>query len=435
MKSCYNNLLFKVIDGAFSVMFLKDSAFKKSVKELPKTPKDFKPVLRFAVCSDVHVSGEEIDKGAENFGAFLDDMNELKSKGYDGIDAIMVAGDMTNRGLDKQYEKFVSVLNEHKKEKTKLLICIGNHEFIEYRDYKPVIGHEKYQKYISEILDTHEVVNGYHFIGLSYSADAKTFNGKAEWLDSEITKAEKADPTKPIFVFQHPAPVATIYGSINWADNLVKKVLKKHKSVIDFSGHSHYVPSDPRSAYQGKFTAFGTGSLEGLLGNPGYVMTDEHSLFDSAAGLVVEADKDGNVRVRCYDVLAHMFYEQGDRYLPNVTKKNSFVYYWKTMKKLDTKPKFESNDIGFYENEDGTVSVGFGGAEGYFKPEGYTVKVKDTDGKTILDKTVLSEYTRADWFMINLNLGNIKNGKYKVKVVARSPYGKLSKAMKKTIDY
>ncbi|MCQ2479362.1 MAG: metallophosphoesterase, partial [Clostridia bacterium] len=101
MKSCYNNLLFKVIDGAFSVMFLKDSAFKKSVKELPKTPKDFKPVLRFAVCSDVHVSGEEIDKGAENFGAFLDDMNELKSKGYDGIDAIMVAGDMTNRGLDK----------------------------------------------------------------------------------------------------------------------------------------------------------------------------------------------------------------------------------------------------------------------------------------------------------------------------------------------
>ena len=50
-------------------------------------------------------------------------------------------------------------------------------------------------------------------------------------------------------------------------------------------------------------------------------------------------------------------------------------------------------------------------------------------------KTVLSEYTRADWFMINLNLGNIKNGKYKVKVVARSPYGKLSKAMKKTIDY
>lgn len=434
MKSIYNNLLFKIIDDAFSVMFLKDTLFQKKVKSIPKTPDNFNPVIRFAVCSDVHVSGEEVDKGAENFASLIDDMNALSENGHIGIDALMVAGDMTNRGLDKQYERFVSVLDGHRKEETKLLICIGNHEFIEYRDYAPKIGYEKYKKHISDEMDTHNIVNGYHFIGVSYSDDAWTFKGKENWLEEEIVKAEKAEPNKPVFVFQHPAPTATIYGSIVWGDKLIKKVLKKHKNVIDFSGHSHYVPSDPRTCYQGKFTAFGTGSLEGLLGNPGYVQSDSHSPLESAGCLVVEADADSNVRVRCYDVISHSFFKDGERYLPNITK-NGLVYSWGNMKKMDTKPQFKSDEISVIKNEDNTVSISFDSARGFYPAEGYSVVVKDIAGKTVFDKTVVSEYTRADSNKMLVNLGEVQSGTYRVKVTPRSPFAKIGKKINKTINF
>lgn len=435
MKSIFNDLLFKIINGAFSVSFIKDSAFRKKLNEIPAVPKDFRPVLRFAVCSDIHINGEETDNGADNFASMLDDMNSLSDSSYNGIDALMVAGDMTNRGLDKQYERFISVWNEHKGENTELLICLGNHEFIEYRDYDSTIGYEKYKKHISEDVDTHTVINGYHFIGISYSDDAKTYNGKEKWIEDEISRAEKESPDKPIFVFQHPMPMFTVYGSLIWGDKTIRKILNKHKSVVDFSGHSHYVPTDPRSVYQGNFTAVGTGSLEGLLGNPGYVQSDSESLFRSAACLVVEADGSGNIRIRCYDVIGHRFFEEGERYFPNTSEDGNFAYFFNNVQKYDTKPHFKNDNAAIIKNEDGTASLVFDGADGYYRSEGYGITVKSADGKMIFDKTVLSEYSRADRMKMNVSLGNIESGKYKIRIVPRSPYGKAGKKLKKEIQY
>lgn len=404
-------------------------------RAIPGTPSDFKPVLRFAVCSDVHISGEDEDIGAENLASMLDDMNSLSENGYDGIDALMVAGDMTNRGLDKQYKKFMSVIGRHKKDDTELLICLGNHEFIAYRDFNASIGYDKYKKYVSEEVDTHNVLNGYHFIGISYSKDGRTYNGKEGWINSEISKAETQTPDKPVFVFQHPNPTATVYGSIVWGDKTIRKVLNNHRTVIDFSGHSHCVPSDPRSIYQGRFTAFGTGSLEGLLGNPGYVQSDSKSLFESAACLVVEADENSNVRVRCYDIIGHRFFDEGERYLPDVTKKDSFVYFWRNMKRFDIKPEFVNDDVAFCKNDDSSVSLVFDGAKGFYRPEGYSVTVKTSSGKTVFDKTVVSEYTRADCIKMKVNIGNLESGTYRVIITPRSPFAKTGKKINKVIYF
>ncbi len=433
MKSCFNTVLFKLINNAFSFVFIKDIFLRKNVKSFPQLPQNFKPVIRFAVCSDIHISGEENDRGAENLANMLDDMNALNENGYDGIDALIVAGDMTGRGLDKQYEKFVSVIREHKKDKTELLICLGNHEFIEYRDYDPKIGYEKYKKYISENVDTHNVINGYHFIGISYSDDAKTFKGKERFMHAEITKAENEAPKKPVFVFQHPAPAATIYGSVIWGDKTIKKVLKKHRNVIDFSGHSHYVPSDPRTCCQARFTALGTGSLKGLLGNPGYTQPDSESAFESAACLVAEADNSGNVRIRCYDAVSRRFFSDCERYLPDVTVKNNMIYRWNNMRKADTKPQFEADTAELIKNNDGTMSLVFDGAKGYFYAESYGIIIKNSDGKTVFDKTVVSEYTRAERLKMNVNVGKLESGAYRVIITPRSPFAKLGKKADKIL--
>ncbi len=429
-----NNILFKIINCVFSSLFVKDSLFIKKTDKLPETPVDFSPVIRFAACSDIHISGENTDKGAENFANLLDDMYSISenSDSYKNFDGILIAGDFTNNGSENQYEKFVSVLSEHKKDDTPLIICIGNHEFIKYRDKDASVGIDKYKKYISENTDTHTVINGYHFIGVSYSKDGKTFNGKGEWLDSEITKAEK-ESNNPVFVFQHPHPKLTVFGSVCWGDSLIKNILKKHSRVIDFSGHSHYVPTDPRSIYQGKFTALGTGSLKELLGNNGYIDSDSKSYCESAACLVIEGDKDGNIRIRYYDCKNRMFYKNCEKYIANTINRKFFAYTWKNQKHFDTKPVFKSDNICFTKSNDNVLALSFSTAKGFYKAETYTVDIKNSNGKKVLSKIILSDCVCADSQTVNIKTDNLPSGEYIVKIKPRSPYAKTGKSIVKRL--
>ncbi len=143
---------------------------------------------------------------------------------------------------------------ENKKEETQVLAVLGNHEFIDYRDVDATVGYDVYRKYVNEDVDTDIVINGYHFIGVSYDDNGSTFSGKTEWLDERLAKATEEDPDKPIFVYQHPHPTLTVYGSVNWGDMDTRVVLSKYPQVVNFSGHSHYAASDPRSVWQGEFT-------------------------------------------------------------------------------------------------------------------------------------------------------------------------------------
>ena len=52
-------LFSKIVTLVFSAFFSVSSIGSPIYKEPPKTPEDFTPVLRFAVCSDIHLSGEE----------------------------------------------------------------------------------------------------------------------------------------------------------------------------------------------------------------------------------------------------------------------------------------------------------------------------------------------------------------------------------------
>ena len=70
--------------------------------------------------------------------------------------------------IQKQKE-YTQLVNE--KDETQLLAVLGNHEFIDYRDVDATVGYDVYRKYINEDVDTDIVINGYHFIGVSYDDD------------------------------------------------------------------------------------------------------------------------------------------------------------------------------------------------------------------------------------------------------------------------
>ncbi|MBR6005147.1 MAG: metallophosphoesterase, partial [Clostridia bacterium] len=310
ITNIFNQFVFRFLTGLFSVVFGLMSVPFAVNKELPETPDDFTPVVRFAVTSDVHLNGEPDQPAALRLAELFQDSYEYaENEKYQNLDAVVVVGDFATTGSDEEYKLFNEIVEGNIKDGTELITVLGNHEFISYRDYDASIAYEHYKELINKDVDRHLVINGYHFIACSYSEDGKTFDSKKDWLNKELTDATKEDADKPVFVFQHPAPFATIYGSVNWGDFTVRTVFEKYPQIIDFSGHSHYANSDPRTIWQGAFTAVGTGSLSALMSNLNYIAGDEDAPGESGAFWIVEADKDGNVRLKLYDIVSRQFFE------------------------------------------------------------------------------------------------------------------------------
>lgn len=425
-----SQLFSKVITLAFSAFFSVYSIGGPLCKEPPYVPDDFTPVLRFAVCSDIHLSGEEGDVNEARFRELFDFTEGYSNahESYTGFDAVMVCGDMTDWGREIEYAAFSRIISEECPDGTEMLVCMGNHEFIEEREGESEDAFINYKKYVSENPDTHTVINGYHFIGLSYSDKDENFGEKTKWLDSEIQKAVADTGDKPVFVFQHPHPTLTVYGSINWSDLSIRNVLSKYPQVVDFSGHSHYNAADPRSIWQGSFTALGTGGLTGLIGNNNYIDGDAGTTIESASFYIVEVDAKGSIRIQLYDLENDMFYGECDYFLYDVTDKASHYYSWNNLKSFDTSPSFAEGEITAVTNEDGETVITFPDAKGYYDAQSYTVTV--TKGlKTVYSKTILSDYVHAVDNGKSVNLGVLEKGTYKVKVVPMSPYSKTGCAL------
>ena len=398
------------------------------------TPDDFTPVVRFVACSDIHLDGDENQQAAKRFANLFNDMYEYaEGCEYKNLDAVLVAGDFTGGGAEKEYQIYTKIINENKKDETQVLTILGNHEFIDYRDVDASVGYDVYRKYINKDVDTDIVINGYHFIGVSYDDNGSTFSGKTKWLNERLKNATAEDPDKPVFVYQHPHPALTVYGSVNWGDIDTRAVLSKYPQVVNFSGHSHYAASDPRSVWQGEFTAVGCGSLSAFMGNLNYIEGDKDAPGNSGGAWLVEVDANGNVNMRLYDIENRMFFDNIDYYFTDLSKTSKRTYTWRQQKALDTVPEFpEGATVTSYVDENGDTIITFPEAEGYYPAENYKIKVT-RKSKTVYSGTVISEYVRATDDDVTVNLGQLSNGEYKVKIVAYSPYAKKGEKIKQTI--
>lgn len=436
----FGRLLYKIITAFFSVICAFTSLASPVRTEPQKAPDDFTPVVRFAVVSDVHISDNsegvitDHSRSERLADLFKDSYEYAESCSYDRLDAVVVVGDMTGGGADVEYREFNAVCDENIKDGTELLVMLGNHEFIDYRDTDPTVAYTKYREFVNEEVDRHVTINGYHFVTCSYSDDAKTFSTKKDWLREQLDAATADTPDKPVFVFQHPQPFGTVYGSVNWGNTEVASIFPSYPQVIDFSGHSHYAPTDPRSIWQGSYTAVGTGCLAALMGNLNYISGDEDAPGESGSFWIVEADAEGNVRLKLYDVVNHCFFEDTDYYLADVSKKANHTYTWTNLKSLDTAPEFPVDAaITAEKDNDGNVILRFPDAEGYWPAESYGITVSDGFLSNAWSDTVISNYVRAVSDGMAVNIGEIPAGEYTVKITAMSPYAKTGETITGTI--
>lgn len=277
-------------------------------------------LLTFGVISDTH-----FENGIGE-GAMMKVPRALKNLTSQArLDALVIVGDLTDKGRADQYEMLVKVFTdkanyiypvEH------LFFMMGNHDHVDrngvsnYQDgLKSFNGGDPYP------LHQYKIIKGYPFITISMltcNSDAYSDDLRKQ-LDSQMAQAARECPGKPIFVFTHVPPQWTVYGSwpefeggSSWALPDLNPVLNKYPQAVVFAGHSHYPLGDQRSIHQGAnpnsvcqnyYTVINVGSTTYSEVHPGVVSTGIHpeKYAYVTEGVVVSELENGDIEIRCYD--------------------------------------------------------------------------------------------------------------------------------------
>ncbi len=228
-----------------------------------------KPLMKVGVLSDIHVRDDTTQK------IFIHALEWYRDK---GVDAVLVAGDMADRGLiaemklvaDAWFKVFPNGKAPDGRPVTQLFEY-GNHcvsvanwgnphpdpaERLRRSIKSDVKGwwerlfHEPYEPVFMKN------VKGFQFVGAHWTG----LDAREAWFAAH---AKEINPSLPFFFFQHPHPKDTCYGSWAWGhdDGTSTRLLTPLTNAIALSGHSHYTLTDEKTVWQGAFTSVGTSSL------------------------------------------------------------------------------------------------------------------------------------------------------------------------------
>lgn len=252
-----------------------------------------RPKLRLGIVSDIHIEtvgkpGDDPLRGHNNL-TFRKALEWFDARGVDGV---IVAGDMADKGMVEQLEAvaeaWYAVFPEDRGKdgrRVEKFFVYGNHDWEGYRygdfaerlypdpeervkhilrcDYKghwERIFHEPYRPVWMK------TIHGFPVVGAHWCADycrGWEEKGVPGVEDFFAANRSEIDPERPFFYIQHPHPKDTCYGRWAWGHDSggATRALTPFPNAIAFSGHSHYSLTDERSIWQGAFTSIGTGSL------------------------------------------------------------------------------------------------------------------------------------------------------------------------------
>ncbi|MBE6542039.1 MAG: hypothetical protein E7672_06285 [Ruminococcaceae bacterium] len=394
----------------------------------------FEPVIRFAVTSDVHITEHQVE---ERLALLFEKTYEYAEshESYNKLDGVFVAGDFGHRGYLPVMEKFFGIVNAKAKEETVVRAVLGNHEFFE--DVPAVENLLKASGYDSP--DAHLVIGGFHFICLSPSFEDGFGNEKKDWLEKEMEIAAADDPTgkKPIFVFQHHPLIDTVLGSKHEGVENLREVLNNYPQAVDFAGHSHVTVLDPRSVWQGEFTALGTGALNyittdiaGVRGGASPIGREggygRGSSRDTIQFYIVEVDANYAIKVNIYDVTRREL-------LPNpilirsVGDVSKFVYTDARAERSE-KPVFApDSEIVIIDEDETSVKMLFSQATCKDTVQHYACELYKGDELVHREYRLSCSYYYPIPKNLTVSFDELTAGEeYTLKITAVNPWGKMS---------
>lgn len=394
--------------------------------------KDFEPVLRFVVSSDSHVKAAG-DKGCDRIASMIKTGYAVAeaSENYQKLDAVVLVGDMTNRGLKSQFTSMYSAVKSNLKDDTQFMGVVAKSHDCSTMGRKAL---SYYTDLTGLPTDFHNIINGYHFIGISASHDDSVHYSKEQitWLEREIASAVADDPAKPVFVFQHEHIYNTVYGSYpedGWGNEYFIDVLSKYPNVIDISGHSHYPANDPRAIWQDTFTAINDGGLNyyefTFDGKRPYHPESEDNM---AQCLIVEVDANNRVRVTVYDLYSKN--AMVNYIIENPADSSTFAYRQDNRKAESSAPVFPTDETVSIMKKCGKVNFTVPNAEVEDSNDdivfAYSYVIKNSNGETVKSNKFLSDYYKNKTPEEICFSEKLPAGSYTLEVTAENAWGKVS---------
>ena len=403
-------------------------------------PDAFCPVLRFCVCSDLHIK-EANDDHVQRLRQLMRTSYAVAAAdpAYQKLDAFLFAGDLTDRGKPEQFRAFWDTVQSELQPETQVLACIPRyHDNWEFGKGGDKTGLRHYRAITGLSTDTHLTLGGFHFLAVSTSEkDCYYDRRQKRWLKRELRKAAKDNPDAPIFFMQHEHVRDTVYGSTRfdgWGLTHFSRIFAKYPNLVHFSGHSHYPLNDPRSVFQKEFTAVGTGALSYAEFTVGGERTVHPPRCEEISqGWIVEVDRANTVVLRGYDFLS------GDLLctytLPFPADKTAFPLTPERQKARSAPPRFPADAALQTEQTDDALLVTCPAAESgdAFPVFLYRAEATDESGNLLASAYTLHEY----WFthdnpFYTISLPKVPGAKA-VAVRAENAYGMASTPITKEV--
>lgn len=431
-------------------------------RELSPVFDESKIALSLAAISDVHIEGS----GDAYANKFVSALNQLKAKASEsdanGIDGVMVVGDLIQRAEVAMAQNFKNLYEEvFNPEEVPMIYTIGNHDMNPTYAWTAstvaqsvalynTFGPEYFKTDVDNTMRNnyearHCIIGGYHILAVTPNGDQPVVYSPnvVTWLDQQLESITKTDPNRYVIVLTHPMIYNTIYGSLlgeeggiwtstlpnYWATRALTGVLEKYPQVVSFHGHLHFPINDPRTLWQGKWTALGCGSTrymaiepagwEGVSSTP-TVMNDSNNF---SQGYLVQFDTNGNMRVIKMDFFNNgtigepyvMQYPSADG--ANLAKYNNDSR--KAANQAPTLSTIEAKDVK--ESEAATVTFAAGKDDEFVHH--YVVTLSKA-GKEVATKKILADFylhpktsdMKSSW---TVDFGTLsESGQYTVTVVA-----------------
>jgi 3',5'-cyclic AMP phosphodiesterase CpdA len=270
---------------------------------------------RFVVISDTHLGNDAAGNYNHAGGnALIKVPRAVELLTNKDVDAIFVVGDLTDHGENQEYDDvkriFLNAETKSVADNVDVYLLMGNHDH-----YSGAVGQTNYLARTAQPMHQYIIVKEYPFITISETgSDQNDYDETATvFLANKMAEAARDYPDKPIFVFIHVPMLNTAYGSRansdfwdtdgGWATDRFLSTLNKYPQAIVFSGHTHYPLGDPRSIFQGNFTAVNTAGttyseVEGDRLTAG-TYPDRHR--DVTEGLIVTVKDNNDVEMERWD--------------------------------------------------------------------------------------------------------------------------------------